>query len=133
MTIRIGLVGAGEFLPHFTAMFAAHPGVGAVYAADLVTERAEALVAEFGLAGSASRFAIVLFPVASVMAGITGIPAALSCPRAQAELAAALPKFELNPTFTPLGPPLVAEYQNGETSTKRSLLATAVFIPCGAL
>ena len=54
MTLRLGLVGAGEFLPHFAAMFAAHPGVGAVYVADLVTERAEALVAEFGLAGAVS-------------------------------------------------------------------------------
>ena len=55
MTIRLGLVGAGEFLPHFVAMFAAHPGVGALYVADLVVERAETLVAEFGLAGAASN------------------------------------------------------------------------------
>jgi len=54
MTLRVGLVGAGEFLPHFAAMFIAHPGVGAVYVADLVIERATALVAQFGLAGATS-------------------------------------------------------------------------------
>lgn len=53
MTLRLGLVGAGSFLPHFARLFAAHPGVGAVLVADLVRERAEAPVAAQGLAGAA--------------------------------------------------------------------------------
>ena len=51
MTLRLGLVGAGSFLPHFARLFAARPGVGPIFVADLVRERAQALVAGQGLAG----------------------------------------------------------------------------------
>ena len=52
MGLRLGLIGAGSFLPHFAPLFAAHPGVAQVLVADLAQERAEAISARFGLAGA---------------------------------------------------------------------------------
>ena len=52
MGLRLGLIGAGSVLPHFVHLFAAHPGVDRVLVADLVAERAGAVVARFGLDGA---------------------------------------------------------------------------------
>lgn len=51
-TIKLGIVGAGSFLSNaFLPVFVAHPGIGDIYIADLVTERAEKLADKFKLAG----------------------------------------------------------------------------------
>ncbi len=60
MTLRLGLVGAGSFLPHFARLFAAHPGVGPIHVADLVKDRADRLVADQNLAGSAGSLTELL-------------------------------------------------------------------------
>ncbi|MGY0020782.1 Gfo/Idh/MocA family protein [Streptomyces sp. cg35] len=49
MTFSLGIVGAGQFAGQFAKLFHAHPGVGAMYATDLIPERAEELVAGEGL------------------------------------------------------------------------------------
>src|SRR5579875_1319919 len=51
--ISIGMVGAGQFAPSFSALWHAHPDVGRVLVTDLLPERADALVAAQGLAGTA--------------------------------------------------------------------------------
>ncbi|MCX7299987.1 MAG: Gfo/Idh/MocA family oxidoreductase [Rhodobacterales bacterium] len=50
--IRLGLVGAGNFLPSFAPLFAAHPGVASVHVADLELSRADAAVRKYGLSGA---------------------------------------------------------------------------------
>lgn len=60
MTIRLGLVGAGSFLPHFVKLFAAHPGVGPIFVADTERARAEAVVQAHGLAGAAGSLGELL-------------------------------------------------------------------------
>jgi hypothetical protein len=65
------------------------------------------------------------------MLGKIARPAARNCATAQAELASAPPKFGLNFTVTPAGPPDTAENQNGDTSFKTSALATAFVMPAG--
>ncbi|WIB26187.1 Gfo/Idh/MocA family oxidoreductase [Curtobacterium sp. MCSS17_015] len=52
MTFTIGIVGAGQFSAHFASLFQLHPGVGAVFATDVIEGRAERLVTELGLAGT---------------------------------------------------------------------------------
>ena len=45
--------------------------------------------------------------------------------------ASALVKFGLTFGWTPAAPPRIAEYQNGETSLRRSAFATAELMPAG--
>ncbi|WP_338703164.1 Gfo/Idh/MocA family oxidoreductase [Streptomyces sp. Q6] len=45
MTFSLGIVGAGQFAGQFAKLFRAHPGVGVVYATDLIPDRARDLVA----------------------------------------------------------------------------------------
>ncbi|MGT2461826.1 Gfo/Idh/MocA family protein [Sinomonas atrocyanea] len=52
----LGIVGAGQFAGQFSKLFAAHPGVSAVYVTDVLAERAEALAASQGLAGTFASF-----------------------------------------------------------------------------
>jgi predicted dehydrogenase len=49
MTFSIAMVGAGQFAGQFAKLFALHPGVSAVYATDLLPERAEHLASEYEL------------------------------------------------------------------------------------
>lgn len=60
MTFSLGIVGAGQFAGQFAKLFAAHPGVGAVYVTDLIAERAERLVAAGRLAGAHSSYEAML-------------------------------------------------------------------------
>ncbi|GAB3561970.1 Gfo/Idh/MocA family protein [Spelaeicoccus albus] len=55
-TLSIGVLGAGQFSGAFTALFARHPNVGNVYVSDVVPDRAAALVARQGLAGTFESF-----------------------------------------------------------------------------
>lgn len=52
----LGIVGAGQFSGQFSKLFNAHPGVSAVYVTDVLEERAQALVASHGLAGTFASF-----------------------------------------------------------------------------
>ena len=56
MSITIGMVGAGEFGREFATLFQRHPVVRAVYVTDRVSERAESLRRELGLAGTVGTF-----------------------------------------------------------------------------
>lgn len=56
MTFSLGVVGAGQFAGQFATLFQHHPGVGAVYATDLLPERAETLVSEMSLTGTFANF-----------------------------------------------------------------------------
>jgi len=52
----LGIVGAGQFAGQFAKLFQLHPGVGDIFATDLLPERADRLVTDQGLAGSVSSF-----------------------------------------------------------------------------
>jgi predicted dehydrogenase len=56
MTFSIGVVGAGQFAGQFATLFQHHPGVSAVYATDLLADRATTLMTEVGLAGTFDGF-----------------------------------------------------------------------------
>jgi len=56
----IGFIGAGQFAGSFTELFKRHPGVSDIFVTDVLPERAEALVAEQGLAGTFGSFEEVL-------------------------------------------------------------------------
>jgi len=56
MTFSIGVVGAGQFAGQFATLFQHHPGVSAVYTTDLLADRAAALLAQAGLAGTFDNF-----------------------------------------------------------------------------
>ena len=56
MTFSLGVVGAGQFAGQFATLFRHHPGISAVYATDLLSARAEDLVAESDLAGTFASF-----------------------------------------------------------------------------
>lgn len=60
MTFSLGIVGAGQFAPQFAKLFRAHPGVGDIYATDLLPERAERLVAAEDLSGTLPSFEAML-------------------------------------------------------------------------
>jgi predicted dehydrogenase len=60
MGFTLGMVGAGQFSAHFTALFNLHPGVDAIYATDVIEGRAEKLVADLGLAGTHESFESML-------------------------------------------------------------------------
>lgn len=53
MTFSIGMIGAGQFAPNFAELFDRHPGVSRVLATDAIEGRAEKMVADLGLAGTA--------------------------------------------------------------------------------
>lgn len=48
----LGIVGAGQFAGQFAKLFLAHPGVSDVYVTDVMSDRAEQLRADEGLAGT---------------------------------------------------------------------------------
>lgn len=56
MSFTLGLVGAGQFADSFATLFAAHPEISSVWVTDVVPERADALVATQGLAGTTASF-----------------------------------------------------------------------------
>ena len=56
MKFSLGVVGAGQFAGQFATLFRHHPGVSAVYATDLLPERASTLAAEADLAGTFTSF-----------------------------------------------------------------------------
>ena len=47
--IKLGVVGLGQFSPQFLELFQAHPGVSEIYACDVVPERLERVVRDFGI------------------------------------------------------------------------------------
>lgn len=56
MTFSIGIVGAGQFAGQFATLFNHHPGISTVTVTDVIEERAAALVASEGLAGTSPSF-----------------------------------------------------------------------------
>jgi predicted dehydrogenase len=60
MTFSIAMVGAGQFAGQFAKLFALHPGVSAVYATDLLPERAEQLASEYELDATFPSFEAAL-------------------------------------------------------------------------
>jgi predicted dehydrogenase len=63
----LGIVGAGQFAGQFAKLWRLHPGVGDIVAVDLLPERAERLVADHGLAGTAPSYeALLASPVDAV-------------------------------------------------------------------
>jgi predicted dehydrogenase len=60
MPFSIAMIGAGQFAGSFAHLFHLHPGVSEVYATDVVPERADELVARYGLAGTYDSFEDVL-------------------------------------------------------------------------
>ena len=60
MPFSIAMIGAGQFAGSFAHLFHLHPGVTEVYADGHVPERADELVASYGLAGTFPCFEEVL-------------------------------------------------------------------------
>ncbi|MFT4163627.1 MAG: Gfo/Idh/MocA family oxidoreductase [Microlunatus sp.] len=60
MPFSIAMIGAGQFAGSFAHLFHLHPGVSAVYATDVIGERATDLVEKYGLAGTFASFDDVL-------------------------------------------------------------------------
>src|SRR6478672_7559817 len=56
MPFSIAMIGAGQFAGSFAHLFHLHPGVTKVYATDVIAERADDLVARYGLAGTFASF-----------------------------------------------------------------------------
>ena len=56
MPFSIALIGSGQFAGSFAHLFDLHPGVSKVYAVDSRPERADELVARYGLAGTFASF-----------------------------------------------------------------------------
>jgi predicted dehydrogenase len=56
VAFSIGFVGAGQFASHFASLFRLHPDVRAVYATDLIPERASKLVTDLALDGTFGSF-----------------------------------------------------------------------------
>ena len=52
MPFSVAMIGAGQFSGSFAHLFDLHPGVSKVYATDVLPERADELVARYGLAGT---------------------------------------------------------------------------------
>lgn len=52
----LGIVGAGQFAGSFAHLWRLHPGVGDIFVTDLLPDRAAALVADHGLAGTFASF-----------------------------------------------------------------------------
>ncbi|MFE3743066.1 Gfo/Idh/MocA family protein [Streptomyces sp. NPDC059134] len=60
MSFSLGIVGAGQFAGQFAKLWRLHPGVGDIFATDLLPERAEKLVADHDLAGTLPSFDALL-------------------------------------------------------------------------
>lgn len=60
MAFSLGIVGAGQFAGQFATLFHHHPLVSAVYATDVLADRADALVAQTGIAGTFESFDAML-------------------------------------------------------------------------
>ncbi|MBW9092248.1 Gfo/Idh/MocA family oxidoreductase [Microbacterium jejuense] len=60
MAFSLGIVGAGQFAGQFATLFHHHPLVSAVYATDVLADRADALVAQTGIAGTFESFEAML-------------------------------------------------------------------------
>jgi len=60
MSIKIGIVGAGQFAQHFIPLFNAHPGVRSVLLADLDERKRTAAAAKFGVAATCATLDDVL-------------------------------------------------------------------------
>jgi predicted dehydrogenase len=60
VTFSLGIVGAGQFAGQFTKLWRLHPGVGDIWATDLLPERAARLTAEYDLAGTLPSFEVML-------------------------------------------------------------------------
>lgn len=60
MPFSMAVIGAGQFSAHFATLFQLHPGVGDLFAVDVLPERAERLAADLGLAGTRPSFEAVL-------------------------------------------------------------------------
>lgn len=60
MPFTLGIVGAGQFAGQFAKLFQAHPGVGDVTVTDLLPERGDRLVSQYGLAGTHPTFEAML-------------------------------------------------------------------------
>ena len=56
MSFSVAMIGASQFAGSFAHLFDLHPGVSKVYAADVVAQRADDLVARYGLAGTFASF-----------------------------------------------------------------------------
>lgn len=48
--IKVGIVGLGQFSPQFIELYQAHPGVSEVYACDVLPERVDRIMRDFGTA-----------------------------------------------------------------------------------
>ncbi|MFD4960348.1 Gfo/Idh/MocA family protein [Microbacterium sp. NPDC058389] len=60
MAFSLGIVGAGQFAGQFATLFHHHPGISAVHVTDVLPERADALVAQTGIAGTFESFDAML-------------------------------------------------------------------------
>ncbi|MEV0233921.1 Gfo/Idh/MocA family oxidoreductase [Nonomuraea sp. NPDC050786] len=60
MTFSLGIVGAGQFAGQFAKLWRLHPGVGDIWATDLIPDRAARLVADYDLAGTMPSFEAML-------------------------------------------------------------------------
>lgn len=60
MSFSLGIVGAGQFAGQFAKLWRLHPGVGDVFATDLLPERADRLAADYDLAGTLPSFEAML-------------------------------------------------------------------------
>ncbi|UUT34279.1 Gfo/Idh/MocA family protein [Microbacterium elymi] len=56
MPFTIGIVGAGQFADTFAPLLTHHPLIGEVWVTDVVSERADRLVARYGLSGTFDSF-----------------------------------------------------------------------------
>ncbi|MER8068913.1 Gfo/Idh/MocA family oxidoreductase [Streptomyces sp. NPDC094034] len=60
MSFSLGIVGAGQFAGQFAKLWRLHPGVGDIFATDLLPDRAGRLAAEYDLAGTLPSFEALL-------------------------------------------------------------------------
>ncbi|WP_327584031.1 Gfo/Idh/MocA family oxidoreductase [Nonomuraea sp. NBC_00507] len=60
MTFSLGIVGAGQFAGQFAKLWRLHPGVGDIWATDLIADRAARLAADYDLAGTVPSFEALL-------------------------------------------------------------------------
>ncbi|WP_417563274.1 Gfo/Idh/MocA family protein [Microbacterium sp.] len=56
MSFSLGIVGAGQFAQNFAPLFRSHPLIDRVSVTDTIAQRADALVAAYGLAGTKRSF-----------------------------------------------------------------------------
>ncbi len=58
--IKVGIVGLGQFSPQFIELYQAHPGVSDVYVCDVIEERVERVMRDFGTSRGFSSFEALL-------------------------------------------------------------------------